>query len=288
MRPLLFAALFVLTLPTAVETAARDEGRREAIQRQAESSLLVTGTIDITADGQVRGYALDKAETLPPGIVSMAASVVPQWKFEPLSLPEKTVGRTKMSLRFVANRLDNNQIRVELRSASFDAGLPPEQRVTIAKRGRMPMYPRSLGGTEVSGTVYLAVQIGRDGSVMNIDATQVNLNVYGEENDMARWRDELAKASIQAVRTWRFAPPTVGEAVGAPHWVGILPVSYQIMSTRRPRHGQWDTYLPGPRKQIAWLEAARTDDRNDDALPPGEFRGGERQPRLIGWPPGGG
>lgn len=285
MRPHALAAALALVLPFGLPGAmpAEARGKRdEAIRLQSEASLLVTGSVDIDANGKVVRYGLNHQDTLPPSIVAMVARLAPQWTFEPLALPENTLGRTKMSLRFVAKPQPSGDYLVELRAAHFNVDMPPERRVRIAERGTMPKYPRSLGAFRISGTVYVVVQIGRDGTVMNIDASQVDLNVYGDDKDMAQWREELAKASIQAIRTWRFAPPTEGEDAAAPYWVGTLPVAYSPFGQPQPRQNQWQTYLPGPRKPIPWKDPESVAADNSDALVPGEFHGAAGARRLRG------
>lgn len=268
-------------LPGAMDADARGK-RAEAIRLQSEASLLVTGSLDIDAKGKVVRYALNQQETVPPSIVAMVARLAPQWTFEPLALPEKSLGRTKMSLRFVAKPQSSGDYLVELRSAHFNTDMPPERRVRIAERGTMPKYPRSLGAFRISGTVYVVVQIGRDGAVMNIDASHVDLNVYGDDKDMAQWREELAKASIQAIRGWRFAPPTEGEDAASPYWVGTLPVVYSPFDQPPLREDRWQTYLPGPRKRIPWKDPEGVAADNSDALMPGEFHGTAGTRRLRG------
>ncbi len=279
----MFATLLCLSLIPVTGDAAK---RHVAAREQAESALLVSGTIDITAEGKVVGHTLDHLDRLPPGIVKMVERLAPQWTFEPVALPENTIGRSKMNLHFVAKRLSDSDYRIELRSASFDAEQAPGQDIAIARRGRMPSYPPNLAAMEVNGTVYLVVQVGRDGKVMNADASHVNLRTVGAEADMAQWRNQLSEASIKAIRSWTFTTPTAGDAVDAPYWIGRLPVEFTILGTPRPKLGKWETYIPGPRKPIPWADSLGTTDDNSDALTPNEFHtdGGGR--RLIG-PPGG-
>ena len=44
-------------------------------RKQAESSMVVTGTIDIAPSGSVGDYALDKPEALPDSVKVLAAKV---------------------------------------------------------------------------------------------------------------------------------------------------------------------------------------------------------------------
>jgi hypothetical protein len=266
-------------LTAAFATSAAD--KLDAVRRQAESSLIVTGTIDIAQDGTVVRHALDAEDKLPKGIVTMTARLAPQWTFEPVELPAGAISRSRMHLQYVAKRLDSGDYQLELRSASFTSDLPMEARMQIARRGRMPAYPDALLAGEINGTVYLMVQVGRDGKVMNIDATHVNLRTIGSEKDMSNWRDQFAQASIKAVRGWTFSPPTTGPDADAPHWVGMLPVSFNMGSNPVPRPGQWETYIPGPRRILPWQDSAGLTADNADALAPNQLHtpGGGR--RLL-------
>ncbi|GAA4804078.1 protein tonB [Lysobacter hankyongensis] len=273
--------LLLLCLLPLVAFAASAADKRDEIRRQAESSLSVSGTIDITAEGKVVRHALDAPETLPKGIVDMTARLAPQWTFEPVQLPAGTVSRSKMSLLYVAKRLDNGDYRIELRSANFASDLPPEAGIRIARRGRMPAYPENLVERAINGTVYLVVQIGRDGKVMNIDATHVNLRTIGSEDEMAQWRDQLAQTSIKAIRGWTFEPPTTGPDVDAPHWFGTLPVAFTMMGQRMPKPGKWETYIPGPRRILPWQDSAGITADNADALAPNQLHTQGSDRRLL-------
>jgi hypothetical protein len=266
-------------LTTAFAATAAD--KLDAVRRQAESSLFVTGTIDIAPDGKVVRHVLDAQDALPKGIVAMTARLAPQWTFEPVELPAGTVSRSKMSLLYVAKRQDNGDYQLELRSATFDSDQPLEARIQIARRSRMPAYPDALLSSELNGTVYLMVQVGRDGKVMNIDATHVNLRTVGSEKEMSDWREQFAQASIKAVRGWTFSPPTTGPDVDAPHWIGMLPVVFMVSGYPMPKPGQWETYIPGPRRILPWQDSAGITADNADALTPNQLhtRGSDR--RLL-------
>lgn len=257
-----------LLIATSATSAAN---KLDAVRRQAESSLLVTGIIDITPDGKVIRHTLDAQDALPKGIVAMTARLAQQWTFEPVELPAGTIGRSKMNLLYVAKRLDSGDYQLELRSASFASELPLEARIQIARRGRMPAYPDALLGGEINGTVYLMVQVGRDGKVMNIDATHVNLRTVGSEKEMSNWREQFVQASIKAVRGWTFNPPTTGPDVDAPHWFGMLPVAFSVSNHPLPKPGQWETYIPGPRRILPWQDSAGITAGNADALAPNQL-----------------
>jgi hypothetical protein len=274
----LFATLLCLSAALSAHAGKRDD---DAIRRQAESSLLVSGQITISADGKVLDHSLDKVDALPKGIVDLTAKLASTWSFEPVVLSSAQATRSRMSLLYVVKPLDNDRHTLELRSASFAADLPPEAMLSIARRGRMPAYPQVLVENRIGGTVYLHVQVGRDGKVMNIDASHVNLRAIGSEKNMAIWRDVFSKFSIQAVRGWTFKPPTTGPDVDAPHWTGTLPVMFIPEGVPDPQPGKWEAYIPGPRKIIPWLDGTGLTAEQTDALAPNQFHSPGNSRRLT-------
>lgn len=274
----LFGTLLCLCATLSAHAAKRDD---DAIRRQAESSLLVSGDIVIAADGRVLGHTLDGADTLPKGIVDLTAKLASKWTFEPVALANAQATRSRMSLLYVIKPLDENRNTLELRGASFSADLPPEAMLSVKRRGRMPAYPDHLAAQAINATVFLQVQVGRDGKVMNIDASHVNLRTIGSETDMARWREQLSRVSIKAVRGWTFRPPTTGPDVDAPHWTGTLPVLFTIIGSPEPQPGKWETYIPGPRKIIPWLDGQGLTAEQTDALAPNQFHSGGSQRRMT-------
>jgi hypothetical protein len=274
----LFATLLCLGAALSAHAGKRDD---DAIRRQAESSLFVSGEIVIAADGMVLGHTLDEAHKLPKGIVDLTAKLASKWTFEPVPLADAQATRSRMSLLYVIKPLDDDRHTLELRSASFEADLPPEARMSVARRGRMPAYPQVLVTNRIGATVYLHVQVGRDGKVMNIDASHVNLRAIGSEKNMALWRDAFSKLSIQAVRGWTFKPPTTGPDVDAPHWIGTLPVMFIADGVPEPQPGKWEAYIPGPRKVIPWLDGTGLTADQADALAPNQFHSPGNSRRLT-------
>lgn len=274
----LFAALLCLGVALSAHAGKRDD---DAIRRQAESSLFVSGHITISAEGKVLDHSIDQADTLPKGIVDLTAKLASKWTFEPVTLTGVDGTRSRMSLLYVVKQLGDGRHALELRSANFEADLPNEARINIARRSRMPEYPGKLMWSGVNGTVYLHVQVGRDGKVMNIDASHVNLRTIGSEKNMVLWRDLLTSASIKAIRDWTFTPPTTGPDVDAPHWAGTLPVIFTAEGSPEPQPGKWEAYIPGPRKVIPWLDSKGLTADQTDALAPNQFHSSGNSRRLT-------
>ncbi len=273
-RLLMLCALLVCSFAVSAAGPA-------AVRKQVESALHVTGTIDITPAGDVVAHTLDQQEKLPKGIVDMAARLLPQWKFEPVALQENAISRSKMNLLFVGKKLDDGNYSVELRSATFSGGNPNES-VGLAPKGRkLPNYPIGLVDAGISGTVFLIVKIGRDGKVIDVDASHVNLRVIGNESQMDQWRKALAKNSIAAARKWTFVPPTSGPEADKPYWLGTLPFEYFIEGQEPPAYGKWQTYVAGPKAVLPWLDETLMAEGNTDALTPNTFHPAGSGRRLL-------
>ena len=240
---------------------------------QVEASMLVTGTIVVAPDGSVSSYAIDHPEKLPPAVLAIIRTSTPHWTFKKVLLDGKPVrARASMSLRIVATPMQQkDRYTVAIRGASFGSGAPGE---SVSKNVRIPpRYPRDAVLDRVSGTVYLVVKIGRQGQVDDVAAEQVNLRVLGGRFEMKRWRKELAEASVAAGRKWTFHPPVGGEHVNDPYWIARIPINFNIrpMGSPLPKqaYGQWQSYVPGPRTLIPWLDQKQLAASSADAVPAG-------------------
>jgi len=278
---IMFRRLFML-LALLAASAAVDAASTAAVRKQVESSLSVTGSIDITPAGEVVAHTLDQPGKLPKGIVDMVARIAPQWKFEPVPLQGNAVSRSSMSLLFVAKKKEDGQLTVELRSTNFN-NPSPEGRARLDKKTfRTPEYPfAALGGSGVSGIVYLAVRYDREGRILDIDAEQVNMRVIGSEAQLTQWRKALTRSCLAASKHWKIVVPAGDIPQGQDFTVGRIPVSFSMESMRETPYGQWEAYIPGPRANIPWLDNTSLAGSAPDALAPGAFYGAEDQRRLL-------
>ena len=237
-----------------------------AVRKQAESSLLVKGTIDIKADGTVADYTLEQQAALPEGIVGMIGKAVPQWRFEPIAFaPGITRARADMSLRIVAKKLDEQNYSLQIRGAHFGQDRPGESVAGI--RLNPPRYPESAQWAGVGGTVYLVLKIDRDGRVEDLMTEQVNLRVVASEASMTKWRKLLAQAALRTAKAWTFAPPVKGEQVDAEYWSARVPVDFVAPGRLPAKTTDWEVYIPGPRESIPWV--TEDSEANTDALAAG-------------------
>jgi hypothetical protein len=240
----------ILMLPPALQAQTASE-----VRKQAEASMLVTGTVDIQPDGSVSGHVLDALDKLPSYVIDLVRRAVPALRFEPVIVDgQAVVARARMSLRLVARQGDEGSMVVGIRSAHFgEEDLLSSDQVRPLKMSppRFPAAAYQMGG---KGTAYLLIQVGRNGRVMEAVIEQVNLRVVGSEQEMEVIRRQLAEASLRAARGWTFRPPATGDRVDEPYWSVRVPVDYALHGERvEDVPGQWMGYVPGPRQRASWI-----------------------------------
>ena len=137
-----------------------------------------------------------------------------------------------------------------------------------------PIYPAVAIHARVSGLVYLALKVNAQGKVCLLYTSPVSLGVADASRSMDRWRDMLARASIQAARLWTFKL-SAEEQQKASHGLLVrVPVNYALHTWGEPRgsqnaYGQWKVYIPGPRQLVPWFDHRRMLTDSVDALPGG-------------------
>jgi len=251
-----------------------------AVRKQVESSMLVTGSIDVDVAGNVSGFGIDHRESLPAGIVEMIQKSLPAWRFEPVLVNGAPANvKTHMGLRIVARKLDENSYSVDIRSASFGEDKPGE--TVTAKKMSPPSYPMAAAQSGIRGTVYLLLRVGSDGVVEDVVAEQVNLKIIASERDMAQWRQLLERSALYAARKWTFNPPRSGDQANADSWSVRVPVDYRLNNEKATKQGQWEAYVPGPRQLAPWLRKDELATSGADALVDGGVYQVGRGLRLL-------
>lgn len=239
-----------------------------AVRKQVESSMLVTGSIEVDANGKVGGFGIDHRQSLPAGILELIQKSVPAWQFEPVLVNGAPVDvKTTMGLRIVARKLDEDSYNVDIRSASFGTYAPGES--VSSKKMSPPSYPRSAVESGVGGTVYLLLRVGKGGAVEDVIAEQVNLRIIANEIGMTRWRQLLEQSAVASARKWMFIPPQSGEEAKAEFWSVRVPVDYRFRDERDTKQGHWEAYVPGPRQVAPWLRKDELANLVPDALAAG-------------------
>jgi hypothetical protein len=240
---MLFACLLAMLVALPAQAL-----ERESVRDQVESSMVLTGTIDVAQDGKVSGYSIDRAGDVPAGVLGMLARFVPGWRFEPARVEGKPVAmRAHMSVRLVAKRRDEDTFTLSIRAARFSQKAPGEH----ASGNKMgpPRYPLAAARAGVSGTVYTVLRIDRDGRVLDAVAEQVDLRVIASEYALVRWRKVMADAALHATRSW-ILRPTKSEDADRDTRIVRVPVDFTL--GREDRYGQWLAYVPGPWQPPPW------------------------------------
>lgn len=234
-----------------------------AAEPQVEGSMLVTGTITVNPQGGVQSYTVRDLDKLPPAVRQIIQTTVSRWQFLPIMAGGKAVtAEAGMSLRIVADMVDRTHATIRVAGAEFGCDARPKSNlpgecpagtaVRYAHR-KLPMYPRDALLAGVSGEVFLAMQVGRDGHVTQAAVRQVNL--YEKTDESAYYRKMLAEASLGAVKNWQFLVPTKGPDATKDYWVVQVPINYTLGppgSIPKHRYGQWNAYIPGPVQTIPW------------------------------------
>ncbi len=252
------------------------------VRKTAEGSMLVTGSVEVNPDGTLHGYSLDQAEKLPPEVVGVIGKSIATWEFK-LSGAARDVVKAKMNLRVVAKPAGNGKYLVGVAGSSFgDTG---ENTPSITAKDRIqPTYPRMAMESRVSGTVYLLLRVGRDGTVEDAIAEQVNLEQYATPLVMEKLRNAFAKASLDAARHWTYNVPTTGATANDPYWVVRVPVNYYLnfngSDIVKHSYGQWDAYIPGPRQTAPWINKELAS-QLPDATPDGSLATGNSPIQLA-------
>lgn len=279
-----FGLLLALGAGASLLPAQAMAQNARAARAQAEASMVLTGTIDISPAGAVEGFSLRDEDKVEGYLVEFLRRTVAQWRFEPVMHEGRTVAaRSPVSLRLMARQTPDQGMEVELRSASFREYDP--KATDEVTRGDMPAprYPQDVFQQGGAGEVLLLMQVARDGSVTDVVAEQVNLHVAGPAKTMQQLRERLAQASIKAARSWTFRPPTTGPYADEPFWTVRTPVIFAIGSRPRERYGRWQAYIPGPKQRAPWTVETMADDASADALPEGGvyMAGIEKGPKLL-------
>ncbi len=258
-----------------------------AARKQAESSMLLKGDIDIAVDGSVEQVSFEREEKIPSRLASFVRQAAMQWKFEPILQGDAPVAaHAPMSVRLVADKLENGDYRIRITSASFGKYDPDDRTAVRFQKQTPPSYPTNAVRARVAGDVYAVVKVGPDGRVLDVAAEQVNLHGVASESAMRKWRDVLARSSQQAIRNWTFLVPSEGQDVGKPYWVVMVPISYRLSNSptgRDDHYGKWESYIPGPRNFVPWREDEGAGQGSPDALADGGvyMDGAHRGPRLL-------
>lgn len=219
------------------------------LRNQVVGSMLLTGKLVVGADGAINAYAIDGAHKVPPQVLQHVARHVPSWRVM------KTGGipvEQRFSVRIMATPQGGGNYALSLVGAAIARQPNPEEDIAVVGRRERPEYPRAHRNIGVSGTVYMALKVGRDGKVQDLMAEQVNLDFVGSPAEVAQVRADFAAHTAAAVRRWKFRLPASGPLAAESHVVVRVPVRYTMEQV--PGYGEWEYYVPGPQRAAPWSE----------------------------------
>jgi hypothetical protein len=274
--------------------AAATGGPALAAAPNVEASMVVTGTITVNPDGSVRDYTLYRESDLPPGVLQLVKQSVPHWTFQPVEVDGKPVeARTGMTLRIKADMTADHSVALAVSGANFgclgkaagisDQVCPPGSTVVRSPHNEPPSYPIGALLAGVSGEVYVAVEIGRDGKVVRAAAVRVNMYSFdSNKGGQAANRKVLADAAVNAIKDWKYAIPTVGAEAVQDHWIVTQPVNFILAGDRThglPTYGRWNSHVPGPEEDVPWAHDQQSTGGSDAIADNGQpFT---RDPRFV-------
>jgi hypothetical protein len=231
----------------------------EDIRQEVVASTLVTGSVQITPEGKVHSYTVDQADKLPAAARELLDKNIPAWTFQRnVTLPVDITER--MTIRLRVAPVDDKHDTISIVAASFDDDFQSSDETATAAKRTQPAYPRMSMDARVGGTVYVLILVGRDGRSQKVLTEQVNLRAAVPKYDQERFRNDLAGAAIRALSSWTWTVPSSGRWANSPGWWVRVPVRFNIhvMGTPPPQdpgYGDWDVYIPGPRRQLTSVEA---------------------------------
>lgn len=218
---------------------------------EAEAGIQVAGTILVGPEGKPLEYKLQGAAGLPAEVRRYLDFHIPRWQFDPPVVDGRPVAlRNRMGIYLVARPSADGGMRIGMQSASFAPVEGSAGNEVTGARMHPPPYPEAATEIGVEATVYLALRVGRDGRVLEAAEEQVNLHFLAER-DADKWRDIFARSALAAARSWKFRTPDRGPEAGQESWLVRVPVVYSF--DQRKRYGEWQAYMPGPRRAIPWL-----------------------------------
>ena len=275
-RTLTFLALLALIATATAATGAAPE----SVSKQIEASMLLTGTIEIEADGSVRRHSIDNEDKVPDYVLASIDKWVPAWRFKPVLVDGEAVpARATMSLRMGAEPSGDDKFSIYIAGASFgESGARATDSVARLER-KPPVFPRDVANMGGKGTVYLLLKVDRQGTVEDVVAEQVNLTAHASDPEMKRIRRRLAAAAVKRAWEWTFDAPSTGELADAEFWSVRVPVEFTYHGDKEVAYGQWEGYLPGPRTRAPWL--GDDDGTSGDALASGDLHMVGAGPRLL-------
>ena len=219
------------------------------MREQVVGAMVLTGTLVVSDDGTITAHAIDRVAEVPPEVLRHLGRSIPHWRVKGA---DGTHDELRFSVRVVALPQGSERHVLSVAGVSIRMARDRDQEPTVAGRLKRPEYPRSHVAKGIGGEVVMIVKLDRNGSVEDLVAEQVNLDVVGPADEVAQIRADFAAQTAAAARRWKFRMPVKGPLADAPHLSVRVPVTYDTKP--RPGYGQWMYYVPGPRHPMPWMK----------------------------------
>lgn len=260
-----------------------------------EAGMVVSGTLTVNPDGSVHDYTLYRESELPPEVLQLVRQSVPHWTFKPVEVDGKPVeAQTGMTLRIKANMTAGHNVTLAVAGANFGClgmwpGIsgaticPAGSAIAVSPGNKLPQYPIAALRMGISGEVYVAVEVGRDGKVTRAAATRVNMYSFDSfGRGQAANRKLLADAAVKAIKDWKYTIPTIGTDASKDHWVVVVPINFTLASDEShdlKAYGKWNSYVPGPEEDVPWAQGHHPTGSSDAVA--GNGQPFTRDPRFV-------
>ncbi len=248
MKKLMFAALFALAAAAAAASPSKS----------LETSAVVDGTIVLAKDGAVQLATVEHPEKYGQPIADLVHKVALTWRFDPvLRDGQPVIAKASMHVRVILTKNADGNFTARVKGATFGGNNAdtPDNLYSENQKKIGPHYPPAAIKARVQGTVYMALHVDRDGHVVDAVAEQVNLENMGPDGLLQKYRELMAKSSLDAARRWTYRVPTIGQLAGQDSWTLHVPIVYTLNETgAAPVERVWRTYVPGPYTPAPWVD----------------------------------
>jgi hypothetical protein len=246
----------------AIDTASAQKATTPVIE------ITATGEIQIAPDGHVNDYQLKSK--LSPTIAALIDRNARSWQFEPVVVDGKAViAKTKMTLYLRGEPTSGDSYSLSIANVNFGT-------LTHSKL-EPPVYPPEAVRVGLGAKVVLNILIDVDGKVIEAVAGQTSLGRRAKnEQEAEAWRELFEKASIKAVKHWRYYWSELVDGKPTKRRYAIAPLVFSI--------GKHESiaYVPGPIHPAPWdkTNAASKDEERFAQLSDGETASTDSHFRL--------
>ena len=182
--------------------------------RSTQATMNVSVAVEVGADGKVAALRIDDPRA-PESVRAPLMDAVRGWEFEPAKVEGRpAASRTHVHLTLSAEPVEGRRDALALRIVSASAGPGMDE-------APPPRYPRRAISVGAMAEVVVEADITAEGVVTDVREHAVETN-RGHERHAAMF----VRASLGAVRKWRFVPEQV-EGHGVATTV-LVPITFCI------------------------------------------------------------